>query len=198
MIKYFNESLPPTPAPVIANWDGNYFGVLGGFSNVKLSTAAGSFDANGGSVGVYTGRNWMFGRAMLGYEGSTSFGSVTGDGPQPFAVSTHFRDYFLSDIRGRVGYAFDRWMPYVAGGVLWDTSSQFDRATGNYRAAVSQWSGTVGGGLEYMITDRLSVRGEYLFARSIGTITTELNAENCCSQKREANTFRIGLGYFLR
>ena len=198
LIKYFGEDSRAVGAPLPANWNGDYFGVLGGYTGAHLSTAAGGFDANGGSIGVYTGRNWMFGQGMLGYEGSTSLASINGDGAQPLAASTRFHDYFLSDLRGRAGWAFDRWLPYVAGGIAFDTSSQSDRATGNYRGDIFQYSATIGAGLEYMLTDRVAVRGEYAYAHSLGSITTKLDSETCCSQKRDSQTFRLGLGYFLR
>ena len=198
LIKYFGDDMRPAEAPVIADWNGNYFGVLGGYTGARLSSSAGGFDANGGSIGFYTGRNWMFGQAMLGYEGSTSFGSVTGDGPQPLAASTHFDDFFLGDLRGRAGWAFDRWLPFVAGGLAFDSSSQSDRANGNYRGDVFQTSATVGAGLDYMLTDRLTLRGEYAYAHSLGSITTKLDSETCCSQTRDSNTFRVGVAYFLR
>ncbi len=73
----------PTPAPVVADWGGSYFGVIGGYEGARYATSVGGFDVKGGTVGVYTGRNWMFGPAMLGFEGSTAFGSVSGDGAQP-------------------------------------------------------------------------------------------------------------------
>ena len=198
LIKYFGEDRPSVAAPVVANWNGDYFGVLGGYTGDHLSSSAGGFNANGGSIGFYTGRNWMFGQAVVGVEGSTSFGSINGDGPQPLAASTHYHDYFLSDIRGRAGWSFDRWLPFVAAGVAFDSSSQFDRANGDYRGDVFQYSATIGAGLDYALTDRVTLRGEYAFARSLGTITTKLDSETCCSQTRESNTFRLGVSYSLR
>lgn len=200
IIKYFNPTPTAAGPAVVADWNGNYVGVLGGANWARLSTAAGSFNANGGSIGVYTGRNWTFGQgAMLGYEGSTSFASVNGDGPQPGAAgATHFHDYLLSDIRGRAGWAFGRWLPYAAAGVAFDTSSQSDRGNGHYRGDVFQYSATVGAGLEYMLTDRLALRGEYAYARSLGSVSTKLDSDSCCSQKRDSQSFRLGLGYFLR
>ena len=59
-------------------------------------------------------------------------------------------------------------------------------------------SATVGAGLEYMLTDRLALRGEYLYSRSIRSVSTKLDSETCCSQKREGQSVRFGLGYFLR
>jgi opacity protein-like surface antigen len=49
-----------------------------------------------------------------------------------------------------------------------------------------------------MLTDRLTLRGEYAYAHSVGSVTTKLDSENCCSQTRDSQTFRVGLAYFLR
>jgi outer membrane immunogenic protein len=198
LIKYFGADRALEAAPVVADWSGNYFGVIGGYEGARYSTSVGGFDAKGGTVGVYTGRNWMFGQAMLGFDGSTAFGGINGDGAQPGAASTHVRDYFLSDIRGRAGWAFGRWLPYAAAGVKFDTSSQRDPATGNYRGDVLHTSGTIGAGLEYMLTDRLALRGEYAYAHAFKSTQTKLDFDNCCSQSRDSQSVRFGLGYFLR
>jgi len=198
LIKYFDAEAPVAAAPFAVNWNGNYIGALGSYSIAHLSSSAGGFDANGGAGGFYTGRNWTFGQGVLGYEGSTSFGAINGDGPQPLAASTHFHDYFLSDVRGRAGWAFGRWLPFAAAGLAFDTSSQTDRANGNYRGDVFQTSATIGAGLDYMLTDRLTLRAEYNYAHSLGSITTKLDSQSCCTQTRDSQSFRLGIGYFLR
>ena len=63
-------------------------------------------------------------------------------------------------MRGRTGIAFDRFMPYVTGGL----------AVGDIRATAPGFPGgsqtnagwTVGGGLEYALTNNWTAKAEYL------------------------------------
>ena len=69
--------------------------------------------------------------------------------PQTVIVgaNTGSRDNFFGTARGRLGIAFDRAMLYGTGGFAYDT-----RTTGY----------TYGGGIEYSITNNISVGAEYL------------------------------------
>ena len=191
----------PSPEYGPADWSGAYFGALGGGERQSITTkglgVSPNLTATGGFGGVYTGHNWMFNNIMLGVEGATTLGDVDGDGPQPGAPSTHYKDYFDSNLRGRVGYAFGRFLPFVAAGAGWSESSQTDNANGNYRGALSQVSGLVGGGVDYMATERIALRAEYYHGENFGTVSTHLDSETCCSQSRSSDTFQLGLAYFF-
>jgi outer membrane immunogenic protein len=192
-----------TPSPEIgaADWSGAYFGVLGGGAHQSVTTkglgASDEMNASGGFGGLYAGHNWLFGNAMLGVEGSTMLSGVEGDGPQPGALSTHYENYLDSDFRGRVGYAFGRFLPFLAAGALWSESAQTDRSNGDYRGALAQVSALFGGGVDYMATDRVALRAEYLHGASLGTVNTHLDSEVCCSQSRSSDSFRLGIAYYL-
>jgi len=70
------------------------------------------------------------------------------------------RNDFLATARGRIGFAADRWLPYVTGGL----------AVGNIRATVPGAAGidetnagwTVGGGLEFALAGNWTAKAEYL------------------------------------
>jgi len=68
-------------------------------------------------------------------------------------------DYF-GTVRARLGYAFDRVLPYVTGGLAWGNNkitangvSQSNTSTG--------W--TAGAGVEYALTNNWTARAEYLY-----------------------------------
>ena len=124
-------------------------------------------------------------------------GDVSGSGAQPGAPATHFNDYFDSDLRARAGYAYGRFLPYVAAGVAWSESEQTDTANGNFRGALSDFSGVVGLGLDYMASDRITIRAEYVHADTFTNVNTHLDSESCCSQSRSNDGFRLGLAYFF-
>jgi len=70
------------------------------------------------------------------------------------------RNDFLTTARGRLGFAADRWLPYVTGGL----------AVGNIRAQVPGFAGIdqtnagwpAGGGLEFALTGNWTAKAEYL------------------------------------
>ncbi|MCF4128204.1 outer membrane protein [Methylobacterium sp. SyP6R] len=173
---------PPafTPVPVFT-WTGFYAGVNAGagfgggggtFTDATYGTATlGHRDAafvGGGQIGYnyqFTpGSGFVigaeadiqgttFGRARSGLVGSTTFYDV---GPS--------LDWF-GTVRGRIGYAFDRFLVYGTGG--------FAYGGGGTPANASYYTGTLpgtfrtgwtaGGGVEYAITERLSARIEALY-----------------------------------
>ena len=184
-----------------ADWSGAYFGLIGGGQSQSISTrgAAGStsFTAKGGEGGVYAGRNWMFGAAMLGFEGATMLANINGSGAQPGVASTSARDYFSGDVRARAGYAFGRLMPFVAVGIGLDNAEEFAPALGRSQGNVAFASGTVGAGLDYMATDRIALRAEYLYSHTLSASAVHLASETCCNQSRSGNALRLGVAYFF-
>ena len=148
---------PPAPAPIVAEppgfWHGFYIGALVGYHWENVDGIPGN--GNGASVGGYIGGNYRFNNNLvIGVEGdyNAAFG---GGWPDLGGELTQF-----GTIRGRVGYAMDRWLIYAAGGVAFST---FEPAFGNSGPDVSETGWTLGGGAEYMITDHISLRGEYLY-----------------------------------
>ncbi len=175
--------------------------MIGGVAWSEIAThglgTATKFNANGPIGGVYSGHNWAFGDAVLGIEGATMLGDIAGHGPQPGAAATTYHDYFQSDFRGRAGYAFGRFLPFFAAGVSYGQSRQIDVATGNQQGLAADWAWTVGGGVDYMLSERLALRAEYLHSQSLSNDETHLDSESCCAQRRADDAFRVGLAYFF-
>jgi outer membrane immunogenic protein len=97
---------------------------------------------------------------------------------------------FLGTLRGRLGWApSGPWLVYVTGGLAYghtETSASFAETAGfpnvifnaNSAASINAWQAgwTVGGGFEWMIAPRWSIKGEYLYY-DLGTVTVN-NAIN--------------------
>jgi outer membrane immunogenic protein len=202
LIARVGESGAPAPSVEPTDWSGAYVGVIGGGARQRVSTsglgASTNFDASGAFAGVYSGRNWMFDRTMLGIEGSSAFAAVRGKGAQPGAASSDYNDYFETDLRARAGYAWGRFLPFVAAGLAFGESEQSEPNTGDARYAVPAFSGTLGAGVDIMASDRIVIRAEYLYARTLQSSATHLASDACCDQSRQSEGFRLGLGYFLR
>jgi outer membrane immunogenic protein len=161
------KSAPPVS---YFNWSGIYGGINGGYgfgtSDWSILPGGGS-KPKGGLAGGTLGYNKQIGGMVLGLEGDFDWSDVSGsaDCVPGFVVCTTKSDW-LATFRARVGYALDRWMPYITGG----------GAYGNVKATASapilgaaistsnsQLGWTAGGGLEYAFLGNWSAKVEYLF-----------------------------------
>ena len=167
----------PTKAPVIApvpyyNWTGLYVGINGGGGwgwSKDIDAMRGitrEFPTSGGLFGGTVGYNYQVGNAVLGLEGDLGWARITGSSGSVLNgvnYSTYLQ--WLSSVRGRVGYAFDRLLPYVTGGLaVGDVRNTIATPFTTLNGSTTGTGWTVGAGLEYGITPNLSVKAEYLFA----------------------------------
>ncbi len=165
-------SRPPPPmvtkAPYyvpVYNWTGLYAGINGGggFGNSNWSALPSSFNTSGGMVGGQIGYNWQFGQFVYGLEADIDWTDIRGTSGFVgcgFGMCRTKND-FLSTERGRLGYAIDRWMPYVTGGLAVGdirTSSPFFTGIDQDKAG---W--TIGAGLEFAIVANWTAKVEYLY-----------------------------------
>jgi outer membrane immunogenic protein len=115
-------------------------------------------------VGGVTGINYQISSVVLGVEGD-----FTGSWAKGSAVAStdilETRIFWTSSITGRLGWAFDRLLIYGKGGVGFD----YDRDTvtlPNNAASIGsvyRTAWTVGGGVEYAVTEHWTARVEYDF-----------------------------------
>ena len=187
---------PPQELTQAYNWTGFYFGANGGggWGHSWWSANATGIDLSGGLVGGTAGYNWQAGKVVFGLEGDVDWSGLSGTHATtgcPLGCSTS--DSWLSTVRGRLGYSFDRFMPYVTGGL----------AVGDIRAATPGFAGgdttnagwTVGGGLEVALPGNWSAKAEYLrvdLGKFNCTGCSTLPTDNVSMQE---NVFRAGLNY---
>ena len=176
--------LPPRMAPQpyykapiavpVYNWTGFYIGINGGgaFGTSNWDTN-GSRNISGGLVGGTIGYNYQWGQAVFGVEGDIDWASISGTSSNatcPFGCKTS--DTWLSTVRGRLGYAADRFMPFVTGGAAF---GDIRASTPGFAAASSTNAGwTLGGGLEGAITQNWTAKVEYLYV-DLGKFNCGLN-----------------------
>ena len=170
----------PTPWQAPFSWSGFYAGINGGYawgqsrwSDPAAGANSGRFDTSGGSAGGQLGYNWQTGRFVFGVEtdagwlgvnGSVGPGGVcSGDG----GGQCRTEQSWLGTTRARVGYAFDRWLPYVTGGVGYGDIRAV-QPTGTTSDVKAGWA--AGGGVEYGINRNWSAKLEYLHV-DLGTAT---------------------------
>ncbi|MGH6683603.1 MAG: outer membrane protein [Pseudolabrys sp.] len=173
---------PVYKAPVMApvyNWTGFYIGANIGYSWGRQDVDAvggvplGNPNIDGVIGGGQIGYNWQMNQLVLGIEADIQASGQKGDGtfvPGPAALAlptitfTDKLDWF-GTVRGRVGYAMDRWLPYVTGGWAYGGGSiSGSTSTPTTFSGSTTYSGwTIGGGLEYAFMNNWSVKAEYLY-----------------------------------
>ena len=177
---------PPPPIPVFT-WTGVYVGGQVGYgfnrdNSLASATATGiglastSAKENGVIGGAHIGYNFstqslpFLGGALgaggvFGVEGDVDGTSARGNyGLGGIAVST--RDNIQGSIRGRLGFAVDRTLFYATGGAAFGGlhNSYVNTITGGTDTFSRTRVGyTVGGGVEYAITNNWSIRAEYRY-----------------------------------
>jgi outer membrane immunogenic protein len=193
---------PPVPVKAVSyvpyNWTGFYAGINGGygFGRSRWSGLPSSFDVNGGLVGGQAGYNWQVGQFVYGLEGDIDWTGLSGTASPALCGGTfcRTRNDFLSTVRGRLGIAVDRWLPYVTGGL----------AVGNIRATVPGFAGidqtnagwTVGGGVEFALTGNWTAKIEYLhFDLGRDTCSTLCGLPMGNDVSLNGNVVRAGINY---
>ena len=216
----------PVKAPVVVplyNWTGFYVGGNVGYSWGKqdnslvtggVTVFTNSDSINGIIGGGQIGYNWQFNQIVLGVEADFQGSGQKGDGT--FTLAAHQRhlspispastiaytdklDWF-GTVRGRIGYAFDRWLPYVTGGWAYGHGSMSGSSTGGIVTTFSgsnNYSGwTVGGGLEYAFMDHWSAKAEYLYINFGNGPTIAITPVlNLVSGRMTDNIARLGINY---
>jgi outer membrane immunogenic protein len=182
--------------------------------------------------GGQAGYNWQTGAFVLGvetdFDGTTLSKSFDSTGT-PFigagvptillgdTLSIHAKTSlsWLGTTRGRVGFVVtpdNRLMIYGTGGVAYGGGSAnfsvFDAKTGSFWAgnpSSTRVGWTLGGGVEYALTNNITIRGEYLYAdlgksnfNSLGNTAAVVNFPGVAVAGRinyNASIFRGGINY---
>ncbi len=173
----------PAKAPIYVaayNWTGFYAGINGGYgwgsstwSNPIGST--GSFDINGSVVGGTLGYNWQAGQLVFGLEGDidwSNIGGRTGNGLCA-GISCETKNTWLGTARGRVGYAWDRFLPYITGGLAVGDVKSTPAGFGSETDTQVGW--TLGGGAEVALAGPWTAKVEYLYV-DLGTASCGTSA----------------------
>lgn len=161
----------PVKAPALApapyyDWTGFYVGINGGggWGGSQFDGAFGTpgrFDVRGGLVGGTLGYNLQYGRTVFGLEGDLDWSNLRGSATclGGFATCQTQNDW-LGTTRGRIGYAFDRFMPFVTGGLAFGDIKANVPGFGSASDTKAGW--TVGGGAEFALVGNLTAKAEYL------------------------------------
>ena len=222
------KTAPVAPPPPIFSWDGFYVGVQGGAGWSQESGLWGDAlhqglspyainDAGSGLVGGHVGYNLQFANLVLGLEGDGNavLGSTSSTltvynalglngnpvGTNPYGIDA--QQTWNADIRGRVGYAIDRALLYVAGGVAFgDVKTSYagplNTTSARFLTETTQRVGwTIGGGAEYAFTNNILGRIEYRYT-DLGTDSfTQISSGsgNYDNPRFHSSAALVGLSY---
>ena len=159
-------------AGATASWTGIYLGLNGGFTfgasswtDSVTGGSTGNFGTSGFVFGGTVGANYQVGSLVFGVEAdgdwadTSGFGTVTATSLCTGGCLT--QNTWLSTLRGRAGYAFDRFLVYgTAGAALGNVRANFSNDPVS-SATKAGW--TVGAGVEVGFARNWSAKAEYLF-----------------------------------
>ena len=180
------------------NWTGFYAGINGGygFGTSNWDAPAVSPKPKGGMVGATVGYNWQAGAIVYGLEGDIDY-SMVKESVACGVGNCETRNDWLGTARGRIGYAFDRWLPYVTGGAAFGQVKATNSNPGRGTASSTEIGYTFGAGLEYAFMGNWTAKLEYLYvdlgkfncgtACAAGATTDEVSFKE--------NVIRAGLNY---
>jgi outer membrane immunogenic protein len=227
------------PLAMAYSWSGCYVGANVGIHRGRDSITTTSSVANfapGGAVfldsisptsyqpqgiigGVQGGCNVQYNSIVVGVEadadwlgGSSSRILTVGAGAPVAAgdfLSNSTNATFLSTVRGRVGFAADRTLFFVTGGLAIGTIKTTDSFAGFggtdiTTASVSRtkvgW--TIGGGVEHALASSWTVKAEYLYV-DLGSFDAAVPCRTACidpinvtvHHRYTDNIFRLGVNY---
>jgi len=217
------EPAPVAPAIEAFNWTGFYVGVHGGYGwghtqDTHNPNAFGQ-TLTGGFGGAQIGYNYQLqNNIVLGAEADVAYSGVGKD----WGGSNQFDPYYGEDkidwsgtIRARVGYSADRFMPYITGGLAWANVDHKLGCDAN-RVAVTiggckapfetsksdtAWGWTVGAGVEYAVTNNVTVKAEYLYTDlgkndvTLVDVNYPTNPVNNREFDTSYNSVKLGLNY---
>ncbi len=186
------------PVPVFT-WSGLYAGVNGQLGVGSYTSASRSFGSPFGGLGGATiGYNYQQGKLLVGAEGDIAFGSISGSNGG-INTSTSAATHGLGTARVRVGYVWDRALLYVTGGYAGtQLNGKLNDFNGSPNLQLEQshyLNGfAVGLGVEYALTTKISVKGEYLFT-GFGSTNYFGGTRDSTGLGENISLLRAGLNY---
>jgi outer membrane immunogenic protein len=159
----------PTKAPYYPppyNWTGFYLGINAGgaWGTSSWNSAAfptGDFDVSGGLVGGTIGYNVQYGQTVLGLEADINWTDISGSTNTLCPAGCETSNSWLGTVRGRLGFAFDRFMPYFTGGLAFGDIDANRNVLGGASSTETGW--TLGGGVEFALAGNWTAKAEYLY-----------------------------------
>ncbi|KAB0572503.1 outer membrane protein [Brucella pituitosa] len=199
------------PAPVIVapsfTWNGAYLGGQIGYGWGKSRFDTDGFDLgnvkpDGFLGGLYAGYNFDLGNSVvLGIDGDVTYNnlkdsaSIFDDAGVDTGVELESKLRWSGAVRARAGYAVDRFLPYIAGGVAFGSvKNTLDNGVDSVSQSKTLTGWTAGAGVDYAATDNVIVRLEYRYT-DYGHKDFDFGGPVSIRDKFKTNEVRLGVAY---
>lgn len=184
----FAADMPSYEAETIStpmyDWSGFYVGVHGGYGrgSLDMELPPGALvpldlDPEGVFGGLQAGYTYVFANNIVaGLEADLSFGDIGDDRLQTTTilgftetVSAASDIEAMGSVRGRLGYAAGKFLPYITGGLAWARHSfeynySFLVVGADVDDTQTHFGWTLGAGLEAAVSERLRLKVEYAYS----------------------------------
>lgn len=150
------------------SWTGAYVGGNLGANWANVSNPRNNSGALTG--GLQAGYLWQSGQIVYGFEGDVDYNGNRHTSAFTNGANTYTDRERLDwdfGLRGRVGYAIDRFLPFVSTGI---TFANLNSRVTNTATGTSDQSNQIrtglqlGAGLEYAVANNVTARGEYIYS----------------------------------
>ena len=199
-----------TLAAASYDWNGPYVGVLAGYGWANSQHCDGvtcptvglgsgpTVSSSGFDAGVEIGYNIQMENIVFGLEGDYSLANINGSSPSTAiygCVSGCETDINgFGTFRARLGYAADNIMPYITGGV---GVLNVNASLGGIGSSNTMVEPVVGAGVEFGISENVSIKAEYLHFFNTSQVFTfrpgACVAPGCSVRDVSMDTVRVGL-----
>lgn len=174
------EQAPYTDVPVGFSWTGAYLGVNAGYSFYDTTQSypgaplfVGHPEPDAFTLGAHAGYRYQFGNNIVAGIEADVYASLGSTAHAPLLVVANASRMDVNwggSVRGQLGYAIDRFLPYVTGGLAFiDYEGGTTAALGQpvfpgtgYSKTTLGW--TVGVGAAYAVTDNVVLNLEYRYS----------------------------------
>jgi len=182
------HAVEPAPAPT-HNWAGPYIGVNIGYSELDVG---GIFDVGGGEAqlstldpqalngGIGIGINFQSGQLVYGLEADYSWTDMSDSLVDNDTDTQRVRADWFSTIRGRFGVTTGPMLVYLTGGVAFtevDLDVEINSINNPDRLSISETGIAYGAGIEYVIMDGVTLKGEYMRLDFDKAIVTNIGSQ---------------------
>jgi opacity protein-like surface antigen len=190
------------------NWSDPFGSTPGGPGGTNVAGFGDRTHATGPLGGGQIGADWQIGRAVLGIQADANAANLRGENTcftGLGGINCQHNVSALGTVTGRVGYAWDRSLVYVKGGGAW-TATAYDLlgntnilTLGTGSATLDTWGWTVGGGIEYALTNHWTALVEYdhigLPATVVAFPTVATIDTATISVRQTVDLFKLGVNY---
>lgn len=154
--------------------------------------------------------NWVFGLETDGYWMNTKGSSTEtecvdshhGRCQLTFTTVDTTHVNWMGTTRGRIGYAFDRLMPYLTAGIgygsMTNDHDEWYNSGSPFHIKTKQYFGGLvgGGGIEWMFAHNISAKVEYLFGE-FKTLSTVTSSSTYDESLRNNHQIKFGVNFHL-